>query len=212
MIPKLQIMQSTSDQVKKGNAKYGEVRDNVKQGLLADLTKPFTCVPFHVVKKWEVNEVKIVGRDEEVTFRPDLSVLITTQNEDLPREEELDAVTTLRRRTVYQFFVLLEGHSLPCVLDLKSFNETPAKQLITQMYIANAEEGKVPPAYTATFQPKTRTNKKNQEFIVLDFKVGRESTAEEIAKAFKWYQQVSKGAAKVAEDDLDAQPDEAVPF
>ena len=213
MVPRLTPTQATSEKAKSGEAKYGEIRDNLRNKCYGDLKTPMDVVPIYASRRWESYEVTGVGTNVSRKYLADKSGPITPENEDLPYREEVTQISYIERNRVIDVFMLVSGEKIPFVMSFKKTGLAIGKQIITQMHMLNAAEGKVPPAYHVILQPVPKASD-NGEYIGLSFKMGGPSTPEEIAEAFKWYQSITSGAAKAAEDEIVGEeiPGGPVPF
>lgn len=208
IIPRLILMQGTSDSVKKKLAQLGEIRDSLNNTLLADENKPLQVIPFYVYKKFkEMQIIESKGKIEKEFLRHVViqdNPSLPGYNDDLPWQdkEEIDGkeYSIDRIRTYDVFFVLPElGRDVAYVMSFSSTNIKAAKNMLLQMAL-NQEQGKTPAANCFELKVSTKANDKNTWYIV-EATLGRESTDQEQGKALKWYRRVQAGEAKAQEEE-----------
>lgn len=200
IIPKILPMQGLSQLVTQGEAKFGEFRDSINSNLLGDLDHPFEVIPFHVEKSWLIQKKNAKGKFEFAGIRP-----ITKDNEDWEKEIVVDGVT-YRRYYTYNIYVLIakdveEGAPFPHVLSLRSTSLKAGKKVYTQMFVTNRMAGKVPAAKVFEIRG-IKTQNDEGTFVVVDTKVTRDSTQEEIEHAFTYYKMLQEGKGKVDHSDM----------
>lgn len=196
VIPRIELVQATSDKAKDGSAKFGDLVDSATSEKLGDFKQGIDCVPFHMTKVWVEKEWPHNAKKGNYKR----TVQVTPENEDLPFEEVIDAMTTLKRTKVMNFFVMLKDKNVPYVISFKSTSLSAGKQLATQMYVLNASKNLSPAAIHVQIGSKTRSGD-NGEYAVLDVKPGAGSLESEVGAAFGWFQRItSKKDVKVTED------------
>ena len=184
VIPKIWTMQGLSDLVTEGKAKLGEYVNSVTGEILGDYkTGGLEFIPFHMKKVWYVFED---GEFKE-------SVPITSQNEDLPFEED-NGITKITRSKVFQFYVLLTseleaGAAIPYVLQFTRTSLQAGKVLATQMYMQNKMAG-LPPAGMAFKLAGILEKNDKGSFIVNKVQKSRQANYNELEIAYSWFQAV----------------------
>jgi hypothetical protein len=196
IIPKILLMQPSSDAVLAGQAVFGELRDSISNEILASPTKTLDIIPFSMKKAIIVSEYEPKTRKH--LFKEILDA--TPENEALAWEEG-----PLKRARVTSFFCLLpdeleKGGAIPKLISIRGMSFDAAKVIATQMYAINssATPWLPPPAFVMTLSVKIDKNDKGT-FAVLHAKRGRKSTDEEIAAAHGWHTSINAGKAKVDE-------------
>lgn len=211
VIPKLLLMQSTSDMVADGKAKLGDIIDSLTGEILGGLDKPIQFIPFHMEKVWIISSKKPTdSRFNFEKYEP-----VTAQNQGYPFIEKIGDIEMKYEYTL-QFYVLRpEDMSLPYVVSFKSTSSRAGKILSTQMFVRNKAAGLVPPAYTMGLGSHKDKNDQGT-FAVMDVKAERKSTQEEIESAFNWFKIIKEGKTQVAPeqttDNRTGFVDENVPF
>jgi hypothetical protein len=208
-IPRILMMQHTTEKVKDGEAKAGEFRDTSDDKILGTVDKPLEFIPIFTTGKWVVydasnpkkkNYIKTVNIVKNPTS-PDYNDEWKYEAEDLNREGRKVPVT---RDRVLEVYLLLPSEinsgGIPYVLGFRRTSYRAAKNLETQMYVKNAAANKPPAARVMVLAGHKDTDESGNSYFVMDVKGGRETTPEELATAYKWYQMISGGKVKVSED------------
>lgn len=203
-IPKILVMQGLSDLVTEGVAKFGEFRDNINGELLGSIEKPMEIIPFHVEKVWVV-----LKKNEDGDFEYDSTIPVDRTNENWEWTGLDEDGHEVRRDRTLNFYVLLpeevkNGDAMPYVISFRRTSSRAGKKLMTQMYVRNRQAKKVPAAKVMNLVGRKEKNDKGT-FVVLDVKVSRESTSEEVASAFEFFKLIQEGKGKVDNSDLEVQ-------
>lgn len=206
VIPKILPMQGLSQMVADGKASMGEFRDSVNGSLVGSIDKPFSIIPFHVEKVWDIKEEQADGSYKySRSVAIDENPLSPGYNDNLPWEGEENGLKVQRIRRM-NFYVLLPSEveaneSIPYVLSFKSTSIKEGKKLFTQMYVRNLRAQLPPPGFVVEIGGQRVKNDKGT-FIVPTVKPSRKATAAEVSEAFSWFKMVKKGAVKVDNSDL----------
>ena len=200
IIPRLMLMQALSDFVSKGSATPGDIVESINGEVVAKKTQPLEVIAIVTHKEWwkfEMVQNKWEFR-ERVPYGP--------HNADWKYEETVNG-TNWRNDAALNFFVILPNRldGLPHLLTFRRSNYYAGKKLSTHFQISAMK--KMPPAASVfTLQSQSTTVDKNT-FWTFDIKKSRESTKQELATAYEWYQMLTKKPIKA--DDA---ADETVPF
>lgn len=194
VIPKIQLMQGMSKKVIAGENKIGDFIDSVSGELLGSVDKAFEVIPFHMEK------IFVVQKHNGKKFVYDHIEKITPTNENAPWEYETKD-GKFKRVYTRNFYVLVPGKVLPFVIGFSSTSSKAGKELATEMFVKNTMMKKAPAASRISIGCKLETNDDGTWAIKTIKPVGNTSP-EDIALAFQWYQTVKKEETKVdsAED------------
>lgn len=193
VIPKILLMQSTSEGVTEGDKKMGDIVDSVSMETLGTIDKPIQFIPFHMEKVWTISSRKI----GEERFNFEKYEAVTAQNQGYPFTEKVGEFEMKYEYTM-QFYVLRpEDISMPYVLSFKSTSSRAGKVLATQMFVRNKAAGLVPPAYTMELGGHKEKNDKGT-FAVFDVKSAGKTSPELIQECMVWYKVIKAGKTKVA--------------
>jgi hypothetical protein len=213
VIPRILMMQHTTEKVKDEEAKAGEFRDTSDDKVLGTVDKPFEFIPIHTTGKWVVYEAPKpnAGKKKKVylkTVPVDQNPKSPGYNDDWKfegedQDKEGKTIQVVRDRVLEVFLLLpeeLKTGGIPYVLGFRRTSMRAGKNLETQMYVKNAAANKPPAARVMVLSGHKETDDHGNSYFVMDVKGGRESTPDEVATAFKWYQMISGGKTQVAED------------
>lgn len=222
IIPRILLMNPTSDAVTAGNAAFGEFRDSLTNKKIGDFKTPFEILPFAMKKVFV--EYDATDPDSKKFLRV---VPITPKNESLPYEDE--EVTPEGKRIpvsrdyTYNFYVLIpseiaNGGELPYILSFRRTAMKEGKKLATQMYVTNRASKLPPPGMIVTIQAKKVNGEKSTWAIpevLLDAEntrkasmpergtpVGSPMDTSEVGTALRWFNLLNSGAVKEDEDSL----------
>lgn len=205
VIPRILLMNGTSDLVTSGEAGFGELRDSLTNRKLGDLKNPVRIIPFAMKKSWIEYEIDSDG-EKEYLRKYD----VTPQNENQKYEGEGEGreggVTQVSRDYVMEFYVLLEsdvrkGGELPYIITFRRTALKNGKKLATQMYVSNRGAKLPPPGMTLELCVKIAANDDNKWAVLdvnLDPEVTKATDAETITKCLDWYKMIN--TMKVHED------------
>lgn len=214
VIPKILPMQGLSQLVADGKANMGEFRDSIDGKLIGSIDKPFSILPFHVEKVWDIKEEQADGSYKYARSIPIVeNPLSPGYNDNLSWEGEENGLKVNRVRRM-NFYVLLpneieEGTSIPYILSFKSTSIKEGKKLYTQMYVRNLRAQLPPPGYIIEVGGQRVKNDKGT-FIVPTVKPLAKASADQIGEALSWFKMVKKGAVKVDDSDLHTDTTDAV--
>lgn len=201
IIPKLLIMQPTSDMVTEGNAVMGEFRDSVSKEKLGSIADPINFIPFHVEKVWDILEQQ---DDEQYKWRrsePLIEDPLKPGYNDNLKWTDIENGINIKRVRRMNFYVMLasqlkEGNAVPYVLAFRSTGYREGKKVFTQMYLRNRRAGLTPAAYSFELSGVRQKNEKGA-FIVPSVAMGPATNAAHVGECLEWYKLIKKGAVKV---------------
>lgn len=199
VLAKALVTQPTSKAIQKYNARPGELRSSLTGGLLAELGKELSFIPFYVFSTW-VHSVYKNGKWEFESVEP------RTKNSNYEYIEEENGQPKAKHERAINAYVLLPTEldenpaALPYQLTFKgagTFQEgRKFSTLVDELKWQN-----LPPA-TFIFSVKTeqRTNDKGT-FYTLNVARGDKTPAKHIEAAKQWYLRVTQSGARVKVDE-----------
>lgn len=206
IIPKILVMQPSSEMVADGKAQLGEFRDSLGGAKLGSQTEAIEVIPFHVQKFWDIH-VEEAGqfvwtRSEALIENP----VDKNYNDNLPWQDTENGKQIKRVRRM-NFFVLLPSEikqnvSLPYIFSFRSTSFVEGKKVYSQMYMRNKRASLPPAAYSFKISSVKQKNEKGQSWFVPTVELGRLVSKEELKEAFNWYKTVTTTAIKVDDSDL----------
>ena len=203
LIPKILLMQSTSELVKQEKARAGEIRGSVDTNKIADREGKVEIIPFTVYKTWVTFLKKGSTFVRQVPFTP--------ENCTLPREEMVDGHEVVNFETLNYYCLLPDeikaGMFMPYVVSFRSTSYTAGKTL-ESMRAKLAEFKKPLPFKTFWLSSNPRKNDKGS-FYAYGITESRNTTDAELEAVKKWYQLVKGGGARVDESELHSAPAES---
>lgn len=204
LIPKLLLMQGLSEFVAEEKAQMGDLVNSVTGQVLSPKGKPLEMI---FVKKlpstWVVFETLGGKREYKETIQ------VTAQNENLKREEEVNGVT-VRRDYCMNFFMLIATDlgNLPYSVTFRRTSLNAGKVL--NEYLRRCKEDGIAPARKVLSLGGKKVSNDEGTFYVYEFGTGekRNTTDQEYAKAYQWFQTFKTTDVKVDEAELkeDAAP------
>jgi hypothetical protein len=196
VVPKLLLMQGTSDFVKQRKAQYGDLIDSIDHKVLGSPEKPFEVVPFFIKKYFTIRNKNTPKKD---FMRVEA---LTPETDHMPYfDMDADGTEVIRERT-YELYCVQAAEvsigGLPLVIRLKASNEKTGKAVFTQMYIKNKNANLSPAA--VAFEVSSREEaKEGNTYMVFDVKPKRVATKEEQDACLVWHKMTTK--IKVDESD-----------
>ncbi|NJM54507.1 MAG: hypothetical protein HC841_00045 [Verrucomicrobiae bacterium] len=197
LIPRLLLAQGMSPIVQQGNAVVGSIFNSNTGQTLAKKKEKLVFVPISYFREWHVCEVddrgneKLIGRDR-----------ITPANENAPKEDVFTKdgkPVPIRRHKAHNFFVLLPKfvEELPFLITFKKSNQMAGKRLVTHLK-TSALKGQPAAALTWNLYADDHTYN-GRTYPVFNVEPGEATPKSILDIAFKWYNQLSKSQAMVAE-------------
>lgn len=198
VLPKILVMQPTSDLVAEGKAKMGDFVDSLSGEVIGNIEEaPLEITPFHMEK------IYIVSKKSQGDTRFEFDRIEKVEQQNYPFEEQV-ADQIFKYEYTLQFYVLrAESPDLPYVLSFKSTSLKAGKVVSTQMFVRNRAAGLVPPAYSMIIGGKKITG--DNKYVVMDAKSGNKSSPEMIGTCLEWFKVVQSGATKVSHEEPTAQ-------
>lgn len=201
VIGKIMIMQPQSKAVIKRINEQGELRGTSDNKLYAPAGGALEVVIFSQDKVWTVYE----NKKWKETFA------WTPANAKLDWHEQNGNVE-IQRQKAFNFYALpMDGSyntTLPVIVRMKSTSYKTGKNLST-FFAKLAREGFPSAKYTIKLYVNQEENK-DGVFYVWDFAVGRETTKEEQAVAYKWYKEMKQAQFITDESDESGEADARV--
>lgn len=201
IISKVLLMQGMSKLVTEGSARMGEIRDSVTGEMLADVGQTLEIVPFLCKKFW----VQFSKGEKALEYAGKVEVV------DNPSDPYYNAdwdweTPEGRNDYAYEFFVLVPGETMPKIVSFRRTGLKAGKKMFNQMYILNREKDLPPPGYKMKLSGRKVVSDEGT-YMVWDVERGDLTSTEELAGAFKVYQQITKGmqsgSVKVDDSDLE---------
>lgn len=218
VIPKILPLNYMSEKVKLKQGEYGEMRDTLSNTKFGDLKSPFQFIPVLLQKKWiEYDMIPSKSGPPKREFKQTVVIQDNPTKAGYNDDFELRSKDgSVERDRIMDFFVLIPseveaGQSFPYVLSFRRTSLKGGQKLATQMYVRNANAGKVPAATVCELSAVSRENDKG-EFVILDVNPKREATAAEIQAAFTWMKRIRNEPVKVDESDLKPEADTQTSF
>lgn len=189
VIPRINLAQQMSELVIAGKAKMGEYYDSSSMTVLGGLGKPLDVIPFMLDQVWVIQ--KRVGKK----FEYEKTEAVTPSNKDLPWEFVEEGV---EKKRVYtrNFFCIVEGVTLPCIVSFQSSSAKAGKELATIMFAENKLNNLPPSAYHVNIDSKMVSND-DGTYAVKTIVKGKQSTREEVAKTLEWFKTFKTEAPKI---------------
>ena len=193
VIPRINLAQQMSDVVIAGKAKMGEYYESSSQTSVGGLGKPVDVIPFMLEQVWIIQ--KKVGKK----FEFEKIEAVTPMNKELAWDFIEDGV---EKKRVYtrNFFCIVDGQTLPCILSFQGSSAKAGKELATIMFAENKIKNLPPSAYHISIDSKIVQND-DGTFAVKTISKGKASTKEEVFKTLEWYKTFKQVAPKVAEEN-----------
>jgi hypothetical protein len=192
-IPKIMLMQSTSNAVGEEEAEFGQIVNTMDGSVLGGIEEgPVEIVPlkqFKTVRIYDVSEQP----PKFLRVEPD-----NGKNSSFEQREGREGDMPVKRVLNMNFFVLLKkeleaDEAFPLIVSFKSTGIPAGKQLATQMF-KMLQLGKLP--YSKTVKLVAKKDKKDKNtFAVFGIEKGEAVSEAHQAIAAKWL--VSLAAAKV---------------
>jgi len=198
MLSKIWLMHPLSDMVENEEAVSGELRDSISKELLGDNKTPFEVVVFSMYKT-----LLTLRGDKRSPTKVDIEPLTVT-NAGLPFTGTDEDGEEVHRSHCYNFYVLPVNEidiALPMVVTMRNTSVKVAKRLMTD-FKRFEQVGRNSAGFIVKLKNAKEENKKGDKYLVFDYEVGRQTTNEELAIAFKWYKNLKDTTIKVDDSDL----------
>ncbi len=199
LIPKILLMQPSSELVADGKATIGDFRHSVNSDKIGTIVEPFLYVPFHYTKIWDV-----VNADENNKWMR--SEEFKAGDETLPWEykEEGKNLKRIKRLNFFGFIPaeLEKGNTLPMVLSFKSTGYREGTKILTQMKL-NISQKKLPWNNVYAISGEKKKNDDNQTYCVPKVETAGEAHEEYLKLCMEWYRNMKNMTVKAVVDDSD---------
>lgn len=197
IIPKLLIMQPTSEDVTGGKFKMGDIINSMTEEVVGGLDKPIMLHPFLCKKIFLMYKITKTGDKIKKEFYK----VLEDKGQTYPFDSfDYEGIQVQAYHT-YQFFAMVEGNDIPVTMIFKSSAHKVGKQLFNVMYVMNKMAGLTPPAYWIEYGLK-REKGEQSTWCVPVIKTSRKATAEEISKCAQWVAPLM--SLQMRHDDEDA--------
>ena len=198
LIPRLLLMQPMSDFVTEGTCKFLDVIDSLERTkVVANEKTALGIVVFGQFKTWRVEH------DGEF-FRtyPFTADNAAWEYESVQQIDGKDVVVT--NIITYNYYALSvddikANKAFPYVISFKSSSKNAGKALGAHLMRLQSQN-KPSAAQVFNLTSKKETNDKGT-FGVFEVTPGRETTEQEMAVTYKWYQQLAKAKVKIDQDE-----------
>ena len=199
VIPRINLAQQMSENVIAGKAKMGEYYESSGLNVIGGVGKPLDIIPFMLEQIWIVQK-KVAGKADKFEF--DKIEQVTPENKLLPWDFIEDGVQKKRVFT-RNFYCLVDGQTLPCIISFAGSSSKAGKHLATIMYAENKLSNLPPSAYHILLDAKIDKND-DGTFAVKTVVKGKESTKEEVARTLEWFKTFKTVAPKVQDENFGA--------
>lgn len=212
LISRISVTQPLSKIVLEGEASVGELRDSVTKELLAKQGEVYEVIIFYRILNWV-----ILKNGNYLKTEP-----VTVENTNLLSEEFVNGEKIERIKT-FNFYCLPIKDGIaaqPKVLVMKKASIMKAKEL--QMFFGKLASLKKPSASVVIELFPIKQIRKEHTFFACNFKIGRETTKDELGLAYRWYQSMKNVknviVDKIEEDEDVSHPvsnvvdDDSIPF
>jgi hypothetical protein len=196
-IPRLLLMQSTSELVGQRKAQAGDIVNSITGEKIGDEATPLQVVPLHTYKTWIVSE-KVNGKYEYKRQDP------YTPGVERPREEKIGELEVQNVESINVLVMLANEQSnleaMPYLLAFRMTSLSAGKDVLTQKRMslnANISFQR----YLLEIAPVYTKNDKGQ-FFVFKYK-GKKENKEFVNSASilrKWFETFKAGAAQIHEE------------
>ena len=195
VIPKLMLMQGLSELVadEDNDVVMGDMVHSLTKEVLAKAKDGLNIIPIYMDKVWYVS--KFNGKK----FEFDSVVPVTSVNAHLPWNDVDEEGVEIQRTLSRNIYCLLEGHDLPFTVSFKGKSAKCGKVIGTQMYVTNKGAKLPPPAVTLKLTAHKETNNKGTYYVYSVAPV-KQTSSEDMKKAFGWYELIMQGKTKVHEE------------
>jgi len=206
LIPKILLMQPTSDMVTDGVATIGDFRNSVTKEKMGTIVEPFEFVPFYHTKTWDIHD----PNDNNKWLR---SEEFNAGDESLAWEFKEDGrdLKRVKRVDLYGFIPseVEKGRDLPVILSFKSTSYREVTKILTEMKL-NASKKKLPWATYFNIGGEKIKNEDNQVYCVIKANLGGETPLQYQKLCLDWWKNIKGNAVKVSVDNSDVSPVEEV--
>lgn len=209
LIPKLLLMQASSEAVAAEKARIGDFINSVSGEKIGSIVEPIEIIPFYNTKCIDI----INADDSNKLLRKEP---FTPETAALPWEDTENGVK-IKRFTRLDFFCLLpsqiaKGAILPFVVSFRSTSYKTGQAILTQWMeirernrIAQAEgrlnDIQMPFSKSFLLEGKKITNEKKQTYAVPSVRVHQDVSEEEQRMCLQWIKTVKANKTRVDDSD-----------
>lgn len=211
IIPRLMLMQGTSEAVGDRKAKAGDILNSQTNQVIGGEDKPIEIIPLKLFKTWRVMDMS--GKQAEYLREDPSNPDNDAKYRDWEGMEEINGKKVVCRYDLsYNFFVLLRAEvtakeGFPCVVSFRRTSARAGKALATHLFKQGALQQ---PSYGKIIRLSIKWDKKDTNtYAVFEITAGEKCSEGELADAKKWLPLLT--AMRVDEDrrkesDLGAAP------
>ena len=208
VIPKLLLMQQSSQYVAADKAKMGDFVNSITAAKLGTIVDPIEIIPFYHRKSWD-----IVNKDDNNSYIRNEP--FTAQNADLPWDDKEGAMN-IRRIKRLDFFcmvpkLLKEGSILPVVVSFKSTSYKTGAIILTEWSEIKAKNDmlkakgelnalKLPFSKSFILAGNKLTNDKKQTYCTSTVQVGLDVDIDTQKMCLQWMQTLKTSKNVVVDD------------
>lgn len=201
LVPMICIGQGTSEVVKLGKAKAGDVYETVNKTVLADTKKTLSFIPIKYFKTWVHCEM-VKTRPQFRSVEP-----YTPANSGRYQYEMEEDGKTMRHYEVLNFYVLLEdelekGNSFPYLLSFRSSNKKKGRPLINHMARARALKPSLPLCSMTFNLTSVLTSNADNSWFVFDLTPKQATLPVYMEKALEWLNTLKTMTHKIDETGI----------
>ena len=207
VVPRLQLVQATSDICKNGGARPGEIVNGQTSQILAPKGAFLDLLPILTVGSWVVSE-PVVGAQPKFIRMEAVTPQNDSDNWKVESYENGKPVLKQKRLSVLVLSLAsLDG--FPFFIDFQKTNRKPG-QILSTIIQENKFKNLPAPARVVSVSSALKTREQNSWFVYT-VAVKRDATADELAACKRWYD-IFASKAKDAVLQQEGGADEAVPF
>lgn len=197
LISKLLLQQALSELVNDGKTKPGDMADSVTGEVLAPRGEMLEIIPICMTKTWRL------FKQEKNKFEFERIEPCTASNENLPYEFQ-EGADLWRRDKCFNLHLLLtknatKPETLPLVVTFSRTSSNVGRFVAT--HFMKMQMAKRPPAHQTLVLYAHQEQGDLGAYFVFKIKEGRETTKEELAAAYRWFNLLK--AANVRVDDVE---------
>lgn len=194
ILPRINLAQQMSQSVVDDKAKMGDFVNTSTMTVIGGVDKPVDFIPFMLEQVWVIQKEVKAGK-----FEFDSIEVVNAENKDLPWDFVKEGVNYKRVYT-RNFYGLVDGQTLPCVISFQGSSAKAGKQLATLMFAENRLNKLPPSAFHVKIGSKIEKND-DGTYAVKTIAVGNKSTTEEISKTLEWFKTFQKATPKVQHEN-----------
>lgn len=204
LLPRLMLMQPLSEFVTAGDAKMGTIVESLdKTKVMGGEKEPCELIIFGQFKTWRIEHD---GEYEK-------TIPWTPENAGLEYESEVDGVIVKNQQVINYYGLsvkdIAKGEAFPYVIAFKGNSKNTGKALGALLMKLQSQNK---PSAAKVFQITTKKDSNDKgTFFVFEVAPGRDTTQEEMAVTYKWYQQLATAKVHVDGDEDEKIVEEAKP-